>query len=71
LGRTESGKVLIFAWFENKKGLVSWYTGEAHRQGMKKYFGLEPSRTPLPNVPGNSVSILAIASLHCGRQSTL
>lgn len=62
LGRAESGKVLIFAWFENKQGLVNWYTGAAHRQRMKEYFGLEPSRTPLQNVPDNGAPILVIAS---------
>jgi hypothetical protein len=62
MARTEGGKLLIFSWFEDRKALLNWYTSEAHRQGMKKHFGLEPSATPLRNVPDNGAPILAITS---------
>ena len=62
LARTDGSKVVLFAWFENKKGLLSWYHGDAHKDGMKRYFGLEPSRTPLGDVPDDGAPIMAIAS---------
>jgi hypothetical protein len=62
MARTEGGKFLMFAWFEDRRGLLNWYNGAAHKQAMKKYFGLDPSATPLKNVPDNGAPILVIAS---------
>jgi len=62
MARTEDGRVVLFAWFENKQGLLNWYNSEAHKQGMKEYFGLEPSPQGLSNIPDNGEPILAIAS---------
>src|SRR5262249_6488824 len=63
-GVTTSGKQVIFAWFENKAALVSWYKSDAHQRAMKVAF---PNRTfdrePLPDTPDNSGQILAIVSL--------
>lgn len=61
MARTANGTILLFAWFENKQGLLTWYNSEAHRQRMKTYFGLEPSH-PVNGVPDNGAPILAIAS---------
>lgn len=62
LARSEKGKILIFSWFENKQGLLNWYTSAAHTQGMKQYFGLDASRTPLVKIPDTEAPIMAIAS---------
>jgi len=63
-GQTTSGKQVIFAWFENKAALVTWYKSDAHQKAMKVAF---PNRTfnrePLPDTPDNTGQILAIVSL--------
>jgi quinol monooxygenase YgiN len=63
-GQTASGRQVIFAWFENKAALVSWYKSDAHQKAMKAVF---PNQTfnhePLPDTPDNSGQILAIVSL--------
>jgi hypothetical protein len=63
-GQTTSGKQVIFAWFEDKAALVSWYKSEAHQRAMKVAFpNLTFNREPLPDTPDNSGQILAIVSL--------
>jgi antibiotic biosynthesis monooxygenase len=63
-GQTASGKRVIFAWFEDKAALVSWYKSEAHQRAMKVAFpNLTFNREPLPDTPDNSGQILAIVSL--------
>jgi hypothetical protein len=63
-GQTTSGKRVIFAWFEDKAALVSWYKSEAHQRAMKIAFpNLTFDREPLPDTPDNSGQILAIVSL--------
>ena len=63
-GVTTSGRQFIFAWFEDKAALVSWYKSDAHQRAMKAAF---PNRTfdrePLPDLPADSGQILAIVSL--------
>ena len=39
--RTQSGKNVIFAWFENREAVSQWYRSDMHRDVMRKYF-----RTP-------------------------
>src|ERR1700694_3833765 len=34
-GRTTKGRLVIFAWFENKKALVDWYKSDFHMGGAK------------------------------------
>lgn len=63
-GQTTSGKQVIFAWFENKAALVSWYKSDAHQRAMKVAFPSQTfNREPLPDTPENSGQILAIVSL--------
>src|SRR5947209_7945308 len=50
LARSEGGKYLLFTWFENRQGLLNWYKSDAHKDGMKKYYGLEPSPTGMRNI---------------------
>src|SRR5215471_6937399 len=37
--RTSSGKMVIFAWFENKKAVLNWYYSDMHQALVKKYSG--------------------------------
>jgi Antibiotic biosynthesis monooxygenase len=63
-GRTASGKQVIFAWFESKAALVSWYKSDAHQKAMKLAFPNQTfNREPLPDTPDDRGQILAIVSL--------
>src|SRR5262249_1550523 len=69
-GQTTSGKQVIFAWFENKAALVSWYKSDAHQKAMKVAFPKQTfNREPLPDTPDNSGQILAIVSLKMSENS--
>ena len=61
--RTASGKMVIFAWFEDKKALLRWYNSDMHQQVMKLGGPPEPGRVPLAGIPDDSGPILAVASL--------
>src|SRR5262245_6831719 len=62
--QTQSGKRVIFAWFEGKKALVDWYHGEVHQKAMKTVFPNQTfDRQPLPDLPDDSGPILAIVSV--------
>ena len=58
---TQSGKQVIFAWFENRKALLAWYYSDVHKQLMS-FTGTAASPYPLADTPDN-VPILAIASV--------
>jgi len=62
--RTMSGKQVIFAWFENKKAVLSWYYSDAHQALMTQFSGggRRPAG-PMADVPDDGRPILAIASL--------
>jgi hypothetical protein len=60
---TESGRNVIFAWFENKAAAMAWYNSPMHIF-MRKSFA-DPSgveREPMAGIP-DDVPILTIASL--------
>ena len=61
--RTTSGKLVIFAWFEDKKAVLKWYHSDTHRQVMKQFFPGREYSKPLKEVPDNSGPIMAIASI--------
>ena len=61
--RTSSGKQVIFAWFENKKAVLTWYYSDTHRSVQKMFAPGSPARTPLADVPDDGQPILTIASL--------
>jgi len=64
LGRTSDGTNVIFAWFENKQALVTWYKSDFHQTAIKTAFpNLNVNREPLPDVPENSGYILALVTL--------
>ncbi len=62
--QTSSGKNVIFAWFEDKKAAIRWYSSAMHQQVMKLGGPLPTDHpAPLAGVPADSGPILAIASL--------
>ena len=60
--RTTSGKQVIFAWFENKRAVLTWYYSEPHIAAMR-LTGSEPGGRPLANVPDDDQPVLAVASV--------
>src|SRR5947209_2377658 len=62
--KTDSGKLVIFAWFENKKAALNWYYSDPHKQVMKMVFpDLKPREKPMAGVPDDAGPIMAIASV--------
>src|SRR5580765_3265666 len=61
---TMNGKMVIFAWFENKKAALAWYNSAGHQALMTQFSGgaRRPSG-PMADVPDDGRPILAIASL--------
>jgi hypothetical protein len=61
---TMNGKMVIFAWFENKKAALTWYYSAGHQALMTQFSGgaRRPSG-PMADVPDDGRPILAIASL--------
>ena len=66
--RTASGKMVIFAWFEDKKAVMRWYTSELHQQLVKMGGPPDPNHVPLAGIADDSGPILAIASLTLSNQ---
>jgi len=63
-GQTSSGRQVIFAWFESKKSLVDWYRSDVHQRAMKRVFpDTTFDRQPLPDLPDDTGTILAIVSV--------
>jgi hypothetical protein len=65
---TQSGKMVIFAWFENKKAALAWYYSQTH-QALMKMAGGGPQRPrgPMADVPDDGRPIMAIASVTLAR----
>lgn len=61
--RTAGGKQVIFAWFENKQGLLNWYHSDTHRQAMRMLAPSGSTRPPLADLPDDGTPVLAIASV--------
>ena len=61
--RTESGKEVIFAWFEDKQAVLRWYHSQIHQRTMRGAFPDFEPRGPLKDVPEDVGPILVIASL--------
>ena len=60
--KTLSGKMVIFAWFENKKAVLTWYNSPMHQALVRRYSSAPRPGGPLAGVPDN-VPVLAVASL--------
>lgn len=66
--RTDSGKSVIFAWFDDRKAAIAWYKSATHKVYMDL---MGPSgRPPLAQVP-DGVPILCIASLTPARENKI
>jgi antibiotic biosynthesis monooxygenase len=62
--RTASGKQVLFAWFENKQAVLTWFYSDVHQQLMRTLTpGASTGRKPLSEIADDSGPILAIASL--------
>jgi quinol monooxygenase YgiN len=61
--RTASGKMVIFAWFEDKKAVLRWYDSEMHKQVMKMAGPVDQSHVPLAGIADDAGPILAVTSL--------
>ena len=65
--QTSSGKMVIFAWFENKKAALAWYYSQTHQMLVKMGGGATRPRGPLADVPDDGKPIMAIASVILAR----
>jgi quinol monooxygenase YgiN len=64
VARTESGKQVIFSWFEDKKAVETFYYSDTHQKVMKEFFpDADGSHKPLANVPDGTGPIMLIASV--------
>jgi hypothetical protein len=61
--RTASGKLVIFAWFEDKKAVLRWYNSQLHQDLVKMAGPPDPNHVPLAGIADDSGPILAVASL--------
>lgn len=65
--RTQTGKNVIFAWFENKAAAMAWYHSPTHQGAMKAVFPeFEDMGEPMAGVPDEG-PIMAIASFTPGQ----
>ncbi len=61
---TMNGKMVIFAWFENKTAALAWYYSDGHMALMQQFSaGKRRPAGPMADVPDDGRPILAIASL--------
>jgi Antibiotic biosynthesis monooxygenase len=64
LGRTSDGTNVIFAWFESKQALITWYKSDFHQSAMKTAMPNQTfNREPVPDIPENTGPILALVTL--------
>lgn len=64
--RTQTGKNVIFAWFENKAAAMAWHNSPVHQGAMKSIFPeYEDAGEPMAGVPDDG-PIMAIASFTPG-----
>lgn len=66
--RTASGKMVIFAWFEDKKAVMRWYNSELHQELVRMAGPPDSGHVPLAGIADDSGPILAIASLTMSNQ---
>ena len=64
---TSSGKMVIFAWFENKKAALAWYYSQTHQALVKMGGGSSRPGGPMTDVPDDGKPIMAIASVTLSR----
>lgn len=72
LARTQSGKNVIFAWFQDKKAMLTWYYSESHQEVMDRIFvhdGETDSHKPLEGISDDFGPIMAIVSVTMADES--
>ena len=60
LAQTQSGKSVIFGWFEDKAAVMRWYNHPMHRGLMG---GAGGERTPLEHVPDDAKNLMVVATI--------
>ena len=69
--KTDSGKQVIFAWFEDKKAALKWYYSDTHKAVIKQFFpNRKLSDNPLAGVPDDGGPIMAVASVTVNEERT-
>src|SRR2546425_5550816 len=59
--KTDSGKQVIFAWFEDKKAALKWYYSDTHKAVIKQFFpNRKLSDHPLAGVPDDGGPVMAV-----------
>ncbi len=61
---TQSGKTVIFAWFEDKEATIDWYYSGTHQQAIENFVTDDSEEhVPLEHVDDEAGPILCVASL--------
>src|SRR5205814_363846 len=69
--KTDSGKQVIFAWFEDKKAALKWYYSDTHKAVIKQFFpNRKLSDNPLAGVPDDGGPVMAVASVTVNEERT-
>jgi len=69
--KTDSGKQVIFAWFEDKKVALKWYYSDTHKAVIKQFFpNRKLSDNPLAGVPDDGGPVMAVASVTVNEERT-
>ena len=69
--KTDSGKQVIFAWFEDKKAALKWYYSDTHKAVIKQFFpNRKLSDNPLAGVPDEDGPVMAVASVTVNEERT-
>jgi hypothetical protein len=61
--QTQSGKRVLFAWFEDKAAAMRWYESEYHQTMMYRFFPNQDFGDAMSEIADDSGPIMAIASL--------
>ena len=61
---TGSGKEVIFAWFEDKRAVLRWYSSPTHRRVMRSFVQNGANlKKPLEHIEDGTGPIMVVASL--------
>ena len=62
-------KLVIAAWFENRKAMEKWYHGPMHSSVMAKFFPGMGKRKPFPGFTDEKSPMLVLASVTPGNKA--
>ena len=60
---TSTGKEVIFAWFEDKKAVLRWYSSPTHRGVLRGFVRGADLKKPLEHIEDGTGPIMVVASL--------